>query len=497
MELAIVLGAVIVIIVGYIWWIRRHDRKLPPCPVRPLPVVGHLLSLDKDPREQYKRWRQQCGDIFSLYLGSNLMVVLNGYDLIADTLVRRGDLSSDRPRMFIDEASGLVGKGAAFSSGEVWREQRAITMRLLKQFGMGKNILAEKIQAEIECYLKTLSNLKGEATDIRSVTYASVSNIICSIVIGERFEYSDPKFQNLLQDVATIMKNLQMNSFLNFFPFLRFVPGDPFKGAETVKAISQVCGFAKDYVDRYSCESDSSYEHENFIAAYKAEKVRKQIHGETTTMDDANLIKIVYELFIAGSETTSLIITWCILYMVNHIKAQRKAYQEISDLIGTERAPNLNDKVQLPYLGAVIQETMRLANILPHSLSHAVNSDVEIYGYTIPKGTCISPNLDSIMHDESLWGDDVMSFRPERFLDDTGKLKNIPECVPYSVGRRLCLGESLANMEIFIYLASMFQRFEFRPSDSAHPPSMKHVFGFTVAPQPYKVRVIERNVRDT
>ncbi|KAK0061488.1 cytochrome P450 II f2-like protein II [Biomphalaria pfeifferi] len=77
--------------------------NVPPCPVRPLPIVGHLLTLKADQRPQFKKWREQCGDIFSVYLGSKLLVVINDFDLIKETFVKRAEEFSDRPVMFIDE----------------------------------------------------------------------------------------------------------------------------------------------------------------------------------------------------------------------------------------------------------------------------------------------------------------------------------------------------------------------------------------------------------
>uniref|UniRef100_A0A2C9KFT0 Cytochrome P450 n=1 Tax=Biomphalaria glabrata TaxID=6526 RepID=A0A2C9KFT0_BIOGL len=83
----------------------KKSLNVPPCPVRPLPVVGHLLTLKADQRPQFQQWRKECGDIFSIYLGSKLLVVINDFDLIKETFVKRADDFSDRPVMFIDEVS--------------------------------------------------------------------------------------------------------------------------------------------------------------------------------------------------------------------------------------------------------------------------------------------------------------------------------------------------------------------------------------------------------
>uniref|UniRef100_A0A0B7A5J7 Cytochrome P450 n=1 Tax=Arion vulgaris TaxID=1028688 RepID=A0A0B7A5J7_9EUPU len=101
MEITTFLLVSLTFLVAYMWF-RRHDPKLPPCPVIPMPVFGHLLYMDKNPRAQFKQWRKKCGNIYSLYLGQNLVVVLNGFDLVKEALVKNADITSDRPYIFFD-----------------------------------------------------------------------------------------------------------------------------------------------------------------------------------------------------------------------------------------------------------------------------------------------------------------------------------------------------------------------------------------------------------
>ncbi|XP_059161774.1 cytochrome P450 2D15-like [Physella acuta] len=479
-------------------WFSRTDQNLPPCPVRPLPVVGHLLSLDKDPREQYKRWRQKCGDIFSLYLGEKLMVVLNGYDVIHEALVTRGDEFSDRPRMFVHEASGssYTDKGFAFLSGNLWRENRGTSMRLLKQLGMGRNIMAEKIQEEVSSYLTALSHPQGQPTDIRYLTYASVSNVTCSLIFGHRFDYDDAKFQRLINLMRDVMSNVQMNSLLNFVPLLKFVPGDFLMTKRTTTALHEISDFVKPFIAKYhqNKSGHSGKTSENFITAYFKDRDSKHNGEEFSAMDDKNLIKMCNELFFAGTETVAQTLTWCVVYVVNYPDVQEKIHREIKEQIGALRMPNIQDKTRLPYLAAVINETLRLSSILPFAVPRSCSTDTEISGYKIPKGSYICPNLSSVLHDEKIWGDNVMTFHPERFLEHDGRLKKIEEFVPFSLGPRNCLGVSQAKMELFLFLSAMFQRFEFRSHDPGHKPSMVSVPGFTSSPLPFKVIVTSRNI---
>ncbi|XP_059161815.1 cytochrome P450 2J4-like [Physella acuta] len=487
MDLATIAIATILILLFYLWF-RRHDPRLPPCPVRPLPVVGHLLSLDKDPREQYKRWRQQCGDIFSLYLGGRHAVVLNGYSLIYKTLVKQGDDFSARPPDFFDEEYG-IGLGLILIDGQLWKEQRGKTIQILKKLGMGKNVLAERIQEEAEFYIKALTDLKGKPTDIRELTDTTVSNVISHVVFGHRFEYNEPLFVDAIQALKEIMNNSHATSVLHFFPFVRYLPFDLTKSKETKSFVDRVLNFVEREIENIQ---QGRVKKENFISEYLNKRNDTLEKCNKTILDKDHPSKIVIELFFAGSETTTETLIWCVLYVLNYPEVQEKIYREIVENVGTDRMPNILDRTKLPYLGAVIMETLRLSSIVPYALPHSCYRDVEVNGYTIPKGTVIIPNLTSISHDEKIWGEDVMSFRPERFLDVNGKLKNPEEFVPFSLGRRVCLGESLANMELFIFLSSMFQRFEVKPEDPGCLPSMEFITGISTKSLPFKVRLIQR-----
>ena len=100
-----------------------------------------------------------------------------------------------------------------------------------------------------------------------------------------------------------------------------------------------------------------------------------------------------------------------------------------------------------------------MANLLPLNLIHKTTRDVTIRGYLIPKNTCIVPQIGAVLFDETIFPEPE-SFKPERFLNENRELKKIEEFCPFSVGKRQCLGESLARMELFLILANLFNQFK-------------------------------------
>ncbi|KAI8747689.1 cytochrome P450 2B1 [Biomphalaria glabrata] len=464
--------------------LSNKTLKVPPCPVRPLPIVGHLLTLKADQRPQFKQWREKCGDIFSVYLGSKLLVVINDFQLIKDTFVKRADDFSDRPVMFLDEMTGQKGRGIVMNSGHVWKEQRSVALSILRKFGFGKNVLAERVQEEVSHYLDYLSSYDSKPVDIRKITTESTANIICSILTGKRYEYNDPTFQKLIMEIENFFSSNKQEAVVTFFPLLKYLPGHH-KMAQNMNYIFSI-------LKEFIVKSKDKDPEDNFIASYVSEKDSRIAIGGDTSMDEINLLRSVFDLFIAGTETTSTTICWFVLYMLNYPHIQKKIFDEIEAHIGTERVPSIQDRPKLVYLNAAIKETQRLSSIAPQAALRMCSKDLTIGEFTLPKGSLMVPNLDSVLLDKKIWGSDADVFNPDRFIDTKGQLKKPEEFIPFGVGRRVCLGESMAKTELFLYLSSLIQRFHLLPVHPDQPPPMDYIYGLTMIPKPYQLRLVER-----
>ncbi|XP_019714768.1 cytochrome P450 2K1-like, partial [Hippocampus comes] len=139
-----------------------------------------------------------------------------------------------------------------------------------------------------------------------------------------------------------------------------------------------------------------------------------------------------------------------------------------------------------------IHETQRLANIAPIAVPHRTSQDVTFRGYFIKKNTTVYVLLTSVLHDESEW-EKPYSFHPDHFLDKDGKLVKNDAFMPFSAGRRACLGESLARMELFIFFVTLLQHFRFRPPPGVSEDSLDLTprVGFTLSPTAHKLRALD------
>nr|KAG5711010.1 hypothetical protein BaRGS_013744 [Batillaria attramentaria] len=451
-------------------------------------MLGHLHLLETDPRAKFREWRRQYGDVFSFYMGGRLVVVLNGYDVIKQALVKQADAFSDRLH-FLTVHLMTDARGVADTSGPLWKAQRKTCLEILREFGMGKNVLALKVQEEVDEYVNAIASKHSQPFDMTRMTQISISNNICSIVFGKRFDYQDPVFLDYVRAVDEYLSTSSANNPGVIFPNLRFIPGDPFKVHKRLQDFRMLLSkFIQPAIDRHVQEFDEDCV-DDFISAYIRQLGEHRTRETHDYINEKNLPKVVLDLFGAGTETTSNAIRWTVAYFLHHPHVQDKCYQEIVNVIGTDRKPEMTDRQEMTYLEATIMEVLRIADIVPMSLPHSTSCDVTLAGYTIPKDAFIMPNLDSVLQDPEVWGDPD-KFRPDRFIGPDGKIIRPDEFIPFSVGRRVCLGESLARMELFLYLTTMIQHFRFLPPEDDQLPSLEGIMGMTYSPKRFLVRAV-------
>ena len=205
-----------------------------------------------------------------------------------------------------------------------------------------------------------------------------------------------------------------------------------------------------------------------------------------------------YALTIAGQETTSTSILWALLLIAKNQNVQQLVHEEINQVV-RDREPNSADRAQMPYTESVLNEVLRFAAIFS-IIPHTVVSPVTIGGFDLPVDTIVLGNLYGIMHDPNVWPDPD-HFNPEANFptavfsnEEREALARRMQCfIPFSVGKRVCLGETLSRQELFIFFVGLMQRFRLVAS-AEHPLPSEHLgtHGITRAPMSYKLLFIRR-----
>ncbi|KAG0430412.1 hypothetical protein HPB47_022718 [Ixodes persulcatus] len=171
--------------------------------------------------------------------------------------------------------------------------------------------------------------------------------------------------------------------------------------------------------------------------------------------------------FGAGTHSVRASMLWHLLNCAREPEGvQRKLQQEVDQIVGRVRAPEWEDRKNMPYTMAVIWEMLRWRTVAPLGIIREAERDTTIGGFHVPAGTVVMSNVWALHHDPDVW-EHPMDFAPTRFLnaDQTKLLPKPAALLPFSTGRRMCPGETLSMMELFIYLATLMQRFRVLPKE--------------------------------
>ncbi|XP_029139547.1 cytochrome P450 2G1-like isoform X11 [Protobothrops mucrosquamatus] len=412
-------------------WKRMHkEGKLPPGPT-PLPFLGNILQVKtSEPFKSFLALREKYGPVFTVYLGPRRVVVLCGHDTVKEALVDQAEEFSGRGEIASIDRN-FNGFGVALANGERWKQLRRFSLTTLRNFGMGKRSIEERIQEEAQYLMEEIRKTKGQLFDPTFFLSRTVSNVISSVVFGSRFDYEDKTFLSLLQMI-----------------------------------------------------------NESFIEM--STPLAQEKGNLSTEFNLKNLVLTTLNLFFAGTETVSSTLRYGLLFLMKYPEVEEKVHKEIDQVIGPNRLPATEDRMKMPYTDAVVHEIQRVTDIVPMGVPHTVIRDTQFRGYLLPKGTDVFPLLGSALRDPKYFSDPE-NFNPGHFLDENGRFKKNEAFVPFSSGKRVCLGEAMARMELFLYVTTMLQNFSLKsplhPKDIDVSPKMS---GFGNIPPIYQLSMLPR-----
>uniref|UniRef100_A0A8C0JE61 Uncharacterized protein n=1 Tax=Chelonoidis abingdonii TaxID=106734 RepID=A0A8C0JE61_CHEAB len=442
---------------------------------------------------------KKYGNVFSLQNCWRNLIVVNGFKAVKEALVQKSEDFADRPYFPIYEHLGFGenSEGVVFARySRTWKEQRRFALSTLRNFGMGKKSLEQRVTKEAGFLCSAICSEKGCPFDPHFLINNAVSNVICSLIYGERFDYDNKKFQRLLHLFEQALN--EETGFLS--QSLRCV----LSYARVLLHSANDSTFQSENMNYHYLPVCSSLPSKNLRSNHTLFCSLQAKEHAGSSFNDNNLCMVTFDLFSAGTETTSTTLRWALLYMLLHPDIQSgpgrgraggffpgKVHEEIDKVIGRDRSPQMEDLVNMPYTNAVIHEIQRYGDIAPVGVPHMTYRDTELQGFFIPKGMTVIFNLSSVLKDEMVW-EKPHQFYPEHFLDADGQFVKREAFLPFSAGRRACLGEQLARMELFLFFTSLLQHFTFHlPEGQARPREVGH-FAVTLAPHPYQIQAVPR-----
>ncbi|KAM4840187.1 cytochrome P450 2C9-like isoform X1 [Urocitellus parryii] len=485
MDLVVVLVLSLSCILLLSLWRQRSGRgRLPPGPM-PLPILGNILQIDaKNISESLTNLSKVYGPVFTVYLGLRPTVVLHGYEAVKEALIDHGEVFSGRGSFPVGDRASK-GLGIILTTGSRWKVMRRFSLMTLRNFGMGKRSIEDRVQEEARCLVEELRKTKSSPCDPTFLLGCAPCNVICSIVFHNRFDYKDKDFLNLMRKInenVQIMSSPWIQVCNNFPALIDYFPGSH----KTV--LKNYCDLKQHFLKKIK-EHQESLDMNNprdFMDCFLI-KMEEEKGNQQTEFTTEALINIVNDLLGAGTETTTSTLRYGLLLLMKHPEVTAKVQEEIDHVIGRHRSPCMQDKSNMPYTEAVLHEIQRYIDLVPTNLPHAVTCDIKFRNYFIPKGTTIITSLTSVLHDSKEFPNPE-KFDPGHFLDESGKFKKSDYFMPFSTGKRICAGEGLARMELFLFLTTILQNFHLKsvvdPKDLDTTPVVN---GLVSVPPTYKL----------
>ncbi|XP_035664828.1 cytochrome P450 2C20-like [Branchiostoma floridae] len=332
----------------------RRSRNLPPYPAGRVPVFGHLRAL--------AAWRRQYGDVFTLRMGMEDEVFLNGYTAVKDALVDRSELfASTIPGYLLDVLVGF-GKGILGAPwGPGYRQRKRFATTVLKNLGMkvGRGSIEDNIREEASCLRNKIAESNGQPVDIAHDVSVAVSNIICSMTVGKRYDYEDETFRELYKAIAAITFEVGTGRIIGAFPLLRFVPVVNRAFVNALEENSKVRNVLREEISRHREHLDRENPRDFIDFCLLEVEQQEKVDGLT----EENVLHVTTELFFAGTETTTNTLLWSLLFMTLNPDVQNKVQEELDAVVGAS-LPALSHRSQLTYVNACLLETMRIRTLL-------------------------------------------------------------------------------------------------------------------------------------
>ncbi|KAF8334675.1 cytochrome P450 [Cantharellus anzutake] len=433
-------------------FVKRSSLPLPPGPPKTFYFGNAHQIPSKFKYLKFMEWSKQYGDVMHLTVFGAPVIVLNSVEAVTDLLEKKSAIYSSRPRSHMADIMGYSSSTLLAPYGEPLRRSRklmsaALNSRVSKTY----HPIQERVAQDFAYLL--LENPQQLKDNIKRATGSAILEISYGYKLTGK---DDPHLPLVEQATHNFGLAVSGGFWIDYLPFLRFVPL-PLWWPSTRKYIQDGRSLSvrireelHQYVKRQMAAGTASASFTSMLLQAKG-----TVTGED---DEEEMIKRTSSiLYGAGSDSSCALLEAFFLAMILHPEVQKKAQAELDAVIGNERFPTMQDRSQLPYMDAIIKETIRWAAVVPLAVPHALIEEDEYRGMRIPKGSTVIGNVWSIFHNPSVY-EKPFEYIPERFLAPNPPLD--PFSLAFGFGRRQCPGMDVASATAFLSMSTTLHSFD-------------------------------------
>ncbi|KAB1221263.1 Cytochrome P450 76A2 [Morella rubra] len=459
---------------------RRAKEKgqLPPGP-RPWPVVGNIFQLDPAvPHKSFAELACEHGPIMTLYLGSMSTVVISSSE-VARVMFKNHDVVLAGRKIYeaMKGDYGNEGSLVAAQYGPHWRMLRRLcnteffaTSRLEAMRGVRERCIDEMVN-----FIEEASASGTEAIAVGRFFFLMSFNLLGNLMFSK--DLLDPKSERgakFFNHAGKVMEFTGKPNVADFFPILRWLDPQGIRRKTQFhieRAFEIAGGFIRERLESMEngvINEGKKKDYLDVLLEFRGDGVEEPSRFSPRTINVA-----VFEMFIAGTDTTTSTLEWAMAELFHNPVILRNVQDELRSTVNPNKKLEEKDIEQLPYLKAVVKETLRLHPPLPFLLPHMAMDSCKMLGYYIPKETQILVNAWAIGRDPKTWSEPLV-FKPERFLEaNTVDFKGHHfEFIPFGSGRRMCPAMPLASRVLPLALGSLLHSFDWVLEGGIKPEKM-------------------------
>ncbi|XP_043691693.1 cytochrome P450 93A3-like [Telopea speciosissima] len=465
----------------------RNQFKLPPSPPS-LPIIGHLHLIGSILHQSLQSLSNKHGPLISLHLGASHCLVASSSSIAKEIFKTHDLIFALRPKFAFEEQTSLY-HGCSFLMapyGPYWRFMKKLCMTKLLGEQQLKRFVCVK-QEEIRRFLKRLlkSYQDGKPVDMGVELRVLTNNIICRMAMSTRSAESineAEECRELVHEISAVGAKMCLGEVLGPFGKLDWF-GYQRKMKEAIKRfddlMERILQEHQRRPHKNKNNNDQDGERENKDLMDILLEISQDEKAEVK-LTQTGIKSFFLETFSGGTDTSAKAMQWALALLINHPGEFKKVRDEIELMVGKTRLVEESDIHKLPYLQAIIKETLRLYPTFP-VVSRECTQDCKIGGYDVLKKTRVLVNLYTIMRDPNSW-EEPNEFRPQRFFVNSkesiqNQMKN-NKFIPFGGGRRSCPGSSHALTVMYITIASMVQCFDWKihgeNGATSIPANMEH-----------------------